>query len=456
MIEMTKINLESIREKINNLYRFRDEYFVNNSNENEWPNKRSAIEMKIKEINDELENYINTNHLDDDDNNMNNKAEYYFLRGWLLNIRDQYDTNVFESLTKSIKFQPDNQQAWLELGECYFKKQQLNLAKNCFEKVLQINPLEKHALRNLSIMLRSNQCNTNDQSLETKQQNIVKSIELAKKAIEYDCNDPDSWAILGNAYLTLFFQSSNNKSLNRIDLLEKCKSSYQKALNDPIVRTKSDILYNFSTILQYDEEFEQSLQCLYNASRYDSEWLELIDKKQRLLNLFDEICNGNKLDRTVIKAKKLANIKEQLQTEELKLKKQFQNELKFFNGQTKLIDELNVNEINDCLLVCRIISYIADPHNIFFSSIYIIIDSNGQTITLFVYDLIRNKGPRPGDTLIIIKPFLREYRIKFNGQEFHFKALRIVDPLQEMLINNMQIKNDCLAIPTINVTLKSD
>lgn len=48
MIEMSKINLESIRKKINNLYRFRDEYFVNNSNENEWPNKRSAIEMKIK------------------------------------------------------------------------------------------------------------------------------------------------------------------------------------------------------------------------------------------------------------------------------------------------------------------------------------------------------------------------------------------------------------------------
>lgn len=430
-------DLEIIRQKITDLYRYRDEYFLK-INENEWPQKQAAIEIKIKVICDELEN-----HSDGVD-----KAEYYFLKGWLLNIRDQYDSNVFETLTKSIKFRPDNQQAWLELGECYFKKGQLNLARNCFEKVVQMNPMEKRALRNLSIMLRSNRCD----SMEEKHQNIVKSIELAKKALEYDVDDYHSWAILGNAYLTLFFMSSIG---SRTDLLVRCKSAYQKAINDPIVRTKSDVLFNYSTVLQYDEEFEQAIKCLHDAYRYDPEWLELSNKKQQLLNLFADICQGNKLDRTVIKAKKLASIKEQLQSEESRLKCQFQNEKKFFNGQTKLIDELCEGP-NDCLLVCRIVSYIADPHNLFFSSIYITIDSRGHTITLFVYGLVKNKGPRPGDSLLILKPYLRDYRIKFNGQEFQFKALRIVDPLQEMLVNNMPITKDCVAIPTINVTLKSD
>ncbi|KAH9497207.1 Tetratricopeptide repeat protein 5 [Dermatophagoides farinae] len=98
-------DLEIIRQKITDLYRYRDEYFLK-INENEWPQKQAAIEIKIKVICDELEK-----HSDDVD-----KAEYYFLKGWLLNIRDQYDSNVFETLTKSIKFRPDNQQAWLELG----------------------------------------------------------------------------------------------------------------------------------------------------------------------------------------------------------------------------------------------------------------------------------------------------------------------------------------------------
>lgn len=38
--------LEIIRGKISDLYRYRDEYFLQ-TNEHEWPQKRSAIETKV-------------------------------------------------------------------------------------------------------------------------------------------------------------------------------------------------------------------------------------------------------------------------------------------------------------------------------------------------------------------------------------------------------------------------
>lgn len=40
-------DLEIIRQKITDLYRYRDEYFLK-INENEWPQKQAAIEIKIK------------------------------------------------------------------------------------------------------------------------------------------------------------------------------------------------------------------------------------------------------------------------------------------------------------------------------------------------------------------------------------------------------------------------
>lgn len=376
----------------------------------------------------------------------NDKAECCFLKGWLLNIKNDYDKEVFDLLTKAIKLKPDFEEAWIELGECYFKKGDFKLALNCFEKVIKQNAVEKKALRNASIMLRSIQCTP-----EEKKQNIKRSIELAKKAVECDFGDGNSWAILGNAYLTLLFMSSK---ANQGSLIKNCKSAYQKALIDDRVKVKADVLFNYASILQHQEEFEEMLVCLSNACKYDPDWKELEERKQHLLNFVCDICQkivGNTLN----KSKRLTRIKDSLKIEEEKLQKAHVNSADLCHGAIRHIEELSEGS-NDCLLVCRVVSYTTDSHNVFLCSVLYVIDSNGQSIVLFIYDLIANKGPKPGDSLVILRPFVKNHEINFESKKYSFKAIKIANPLAEVFVNNKRLSVDCISIPVVSVTLKSD
>lgn len=332
------------------------------------------------------------------------------------------------------------------MGECYFKKGDLELALDCFEKVIKLNGKEKKALRNASIMLRSIQTTS-----EQRQKNIIRSMELAKKAVECDFEDKESWAILGNAYLTILFLA---KKCDKPEVLKRCKMAYQKALMDRIVKTKSDVLFNYSSVLIYDEEFDFALKCLTEAYIYDPDWNELKMKKEQLISLIKEI-NSLKIDKTVIKVKQLKMLKDQLKSEEENLKKIYGNCDKYFAGHTKSIEELT-DGFNDCLLICKIVSYVNDNENILFCSVYYLIDSFGHSISLFLYDINKNKGPRTGDSVLIIRPFVKNYQIKHEQDEYRFRAIKINDPINELLVNNCPINIDCLTRPTINITFKSD
>ncbi|KPM02641.1 tetratricopeptide repeat protein 5-like protein [Sarcoptes scabiei] len=442
--ERIQTNLNEFRDRIEELYRFRDEYFLQNS-ENLYVRKRDVIETKTMKIFEQLA------HIDEEEKKALDKAEYNFLLGWLLNIKETYDPRAFEYLTKAIKFDPNKIESWLQLGECYFKNRNLSAAYDCFQKVLEINGSEKRALRNASIILRS-MSTSNDGGCLQRQEKIIESIELAKKALKCDLQDYDSWAVLGNSYLTLLFLTRQNSE--RDQLLSKCKMAYRKALSDRIVQTKSDVLYNYSSVLQLDEEFTLSLQCLSEAYRYDPHWTELAKKKEQIISILNDI-DQLKNDKTVIKPKKLNSIKESLRLEESRLQSIYQNDAKFFNGQTKAIDELQEG-FNDCLLMTKILSYVPDNHNLFFYAIYLSIDSTGRSIIIFIYDIIKSKGPRPGDNLLIIRPIFKEYSIKFENNLYKWKAIRVLNPNKDLLINNNLIKSECLSMPNVSITLKSD
>ena len=55
--------------------------------------------------------------------------------------------------SKVVKLQPNLVDAWIELGECYWKRGDVETAKICFEGALSDGE-NKEALRNLSIVMR--------------------------------------------------------------------------------------------------------------------------------------------------------------------------------------------------------------------------------------------------------------------------------------------------------------
>lgn len=64
------------------------------------------------------------------------KAQYLYLKGKTLNVMTQYDPSAAQALSKAVKLDPSLVDAWNELGECYWKDNNLSEAKNCFSGAL--------------------------------------------------------------------------------------------------------------------------------------------------------------------------------------------------------------------------------------------------------------------------------------------------------------------------------
>jgi tetratricopeptide (TPR) repeat protein len=60
------------------------------------------------------------------------RAKYYYLKGKTLNVTDKFMPQAEELLSKAVKLEPKLIEAWNELGECYWKNNDIQQAKNCF------------------------------------------------------------------------------------------------------------------------------------------------------------------------------------------------------------------------------------------------------------------------------------------------------------------------------------
>ena len=113
------------------------------------------------------------------------------------------------------------------------------------------------ALRSLSMVLRSIGesllfCYINYNFVlkdeEARKKNVVKSIELAKTALNLDFKDGESWYVLGNAYMFNFFVN-----MTLITELNNALKAYNQAESN-LSKSNPDLHYNranvryFSTI----------------------------------------------------------------------------------------------------------------------------------------------------------------------------------------------------------------
>lgn len=83
------------------------------------------------------------------------KAVFFMLQGKTLNVLPSYSPEAEEALSKAVKLDPKLVEAWNQLGENYWKKGKVPLAKNCFTGAL-------NHVRNdyeMKISLEKNLCN---------------------------------------------------------------------------------------------------------------------------------------------------------------------------------------------------------------------------------------------------------------------------------------------------------
>jgi tetratricopeptide (TPR) repeat protein len=126
------------------------------------------------------------------------KAKIYFLRGKALEVLPQYSKEAEECLSRAVKFAPEMMDAWNSLGHCFWKKNDLVSAHNCYTTALQLSP-NKVSYRELSRILRlidvSKQISDSDgEKLKNQRvENVVQSVATAKKAVGMDLEDGESW-----------------------------------------------------------------------------------------------------------------------------------------------------------------------------------------------------------------------------------------------------------------------
>ena len=82
-------------------------------------------------------------------------ADAQHLLDCLLGLQEAVKKNLTSCITyfeKSVHYDPNNAEAWYNLGGAYFTIQQYDKAKSCWEKTLQLNPKHQEAAAGLKAL----------------------------------------------------------------------------------------------------------------------------------------------------------------------------------------------------------------------------------------------------------------------------------------------------------------
>jgi len=248
--------IEILRGLVTDLYHYRDHYFENHdiADASRKPQElQLRLETTMKEF-DKLE-AASVNQ---------DRSSFLYLKGRLLHVNGEFNSEAEFCLSKSVKLNPNLVEAWNELGEAYMRKHDWTTARTCFESALQYEK-NKVSLRNLSMTLRQIPVSSSEEKITNVEQGLLKG----KEAVGLDTGDGQSWSLLGNAYLSHFFQVSQNPKT-----LKQAMSAYNQAEKDVVAKSSPELHYNRGIAQKYEEEFHSALSSFSSASALDPTWSE--------------------------------------------------------------------------------------------------------------------------------------------------------------------------------------
>ncbi|XP_008558120.1 tetratricopeptide repeat protein 5 isoform X1 [Microplitis demolitor] len=426
----------ALTERVNSLYYYRDHYFENHLIEDAI-NKNNDIEKEMKETLGKFDEY-NGYEIE------GSRAKYYYLKGKTFNVVDRFVPQAEELLSKAVKLEPKLIDAWNELGECYWKKDDIKQAKNCFIGALP-HGRNKTSLRNLSMVLRQESVDNHRQKID----NIRQGVEYAKEAVALDTMDGQSWTILGNAYLASFFTISQNPATLRL-----CMSAYLQAEKDVVAKSKPYLFFNKATALKYQEEYKLALEAFERAISLDPIWDVPRNKWDELLKYLKDVQN-------------LITSKGRLKTKRLHqmimgLDKKHMGPYKngsYASGDKSIKLELvslkdlkqglNIEKVVFGKVVCWIQNTDAVPFT------FCMVDQYTSCLAVTVYNLAEGRGVTVGDSISIPEPFLTHHKFPYSGNEFDFKSIRVETPVV-LVVNGRKLGRDQQASAQLSSYKRSD
>ncbi|CAF0738839.1 unnamed protein product [Brachionus calyciflorus] len=432
-----KILFEKFNKKIDDLYTFRDKYFILNES-------CTNPEDRLRELNIKLDSLIG--EIESETENFESKAIYLVLLGKAYNVTPDFSQKSFDSLTKCLKLDPKLVDGWNYLGECYWKKRDFKMCKNCFEQSLKLNK-NKLALRGLSMVIR--------QLITSEPKNtknlIDESIRLAKESLQFDFKDGMSWYILANCYVSLFFSPFGQQN---VTILKQAISAFNQALKDEsVAQLQSDLYYNKSMISMYEENWSDVLNCLSKALNLDPFWHEVKDNLKGCLKFLSNIQEMIKT-KGKLKSKKFQSLIDEIQKSDLgPYVGSYQTEKeKIELSQCNLKDlkpGLNTNKVLVGKVICTLQPKTTDAENLnIICFTCCIADSNGDCAALTIYNLAIGDGVIIGNSIAIPEPWLERVDFKFNLRE-NLKNQTILNEISDNM--DFEFKFDSIRVENPSV-----
>ena len=178
-----------------------------------------------------------------------------------------------------------------------WKKPDIEQAIKYFKNALELDPKNKTSLRSLSMIVRTKETKSNEEKKKIAQE----SLDYAKKALNLDMKDSNSWYVYGNAYFYKAFIDNSQYNDLRFAL-----SAYNKSQEKISKYKNPDLFYNRGVVHAYLENYEKAYEDFKEANNID-ETLKSNELCDNIINNVKSTCKLIK-NQCSLKPKKLAQI----------------------------------------------------------------------------------------------------------------------------------------------------
>uniref|UniRef100_A0A3P8ZAM7 Tetratricopeptide repeat protein 5 OB fold domain-containing protein n=1 Tax=Esox lucius TaxID=8010 RepID=A0A3P8ZAM7_ESOLU len=399
-----KDDLDILKEQVDELYRFRDNYFETHGVEDAGRKQRDVaqeMEKTLKKLEEKEELY-------------KHNAEFLLLRGRCLGVAPEFSSTAEECLSRAVKLKPGLVEGWNTLGEQYWKKGDLVTAKTCFTGALQQSK-NKVSLRSLSMVLRQLPGGVSDE----QGKRVLESVDMARQAVQLDVTDGTSWYILGNAYISLFFTCGQNPQMS-----QQALSAYAQAEKvDRTATSNPDLHFNRATLFQYEEMFGSALAGYSRAAALDPTWDGPPERERQLLEYLEKLTALTE-NKGKVKARRLRSMLSSLSTTALGPCScpQFRSPSgRVGSLEPRTLSALTHGHNGGVAALGKVVFSLASEGRMAFT--FGMVDSEETCCVVMVYNT----------------PRVKRHSVEHNQQTFNFRSIRVDTPL--LLIVNGRRQN---------------
>eukprot|EP00299_Pterocystis_sp_00344_P015279 c7620_g1_i1.p1 GENE.c7620_g1_i1~~c7620_g1_i1.p1 ORF type:complete len:425 (+),score=106.86 c7620_g1_i1:26-1276(+) len=360
------------------------------------------------------------------DSSINSRALYQLCLGRAADISDVYNPIAEVHLTKAVKLNPDSVDAWNALAECYWKKKNYDFAKTCFTAAIKV-VRNKVSLRRLSMIHRI-LINENQHSLSPLefQEELAKSMEMAKEAISMDIKDGVSWYVMGNALMGQFFGVKGTGG--QTQYLRHAIKAYNQAeslLGDSQI---PDLFYNRANIETYLQDYGRAVLDYSKAHNLDPS-LNALERRSALIAFLRNCEAILEIKRS---EKKVGAVAQRLS--------------RF--SQCDDFRTLRAGENAKRTVRASVLQTIPDFDGL--GSIHIVVDRFSNQHLIHISNVCSTI--RSGSVLTVSAPLVNAVDLQNEGVALNLKIISVLEPLKNLLVDGQSISDGDLTRPQASIS----